>query len=330
MATYTIDSVQDLIDLTLLSGKFAGKLWKDNLFNLTTNLDLTGVDPLGDGTGWFPIGTWDSGSWFNGFFDGLGHTISNMTINRVADHQGLFGSFDGDAGSNVDACDNASVTNAGGFVLITQATKFQDTRPGMLINVTNWNGGTYSTGFSYVTARTDDSVTLDLAYVDAVVSGVKAAVGTNATPNNNPVKNLGLINVNITANTNVGGMVGSTLGPGIVNDTPIKNCYVTGVISATGTVGGFLGFSNNGYCKDCWADVDITVTTLTGVLAAGGFVATDAIGTDCVNCYSLGSVTLIGDAADRTFMGGFIGDPDFTQGDYTSAPHCAVTEGAGG
>ena len=48
MAIYTIDTTQDLIDLSLLSGKFEGIIWRDNLFNLTTDLDLTGVDPLGD------------------------------------------------------------------------------------------------------------------------------------------------------------------------------------------------------------------------------------------------------------------------------------------
>ena len=248
MATYTIDSVQDLIDLTLLSGKFAGIIWKDNLFNLTVDLDLTGVDPLEDGKGWKPIGTWASGKWFNGFFDGQGHKISNMTINRpTEDHIGLFGSLDGDA-------DGADPTL------------------------------------------------------------------------NNPIKNLALVDVDITGDHAVGGMIGSSLGNH--DDKPIKNCSVTGVIALNMIGGGFVGSSNNGCFKDCWTNV--AVTSSLSRTSIGGFIGADSIGTDCINCYSLGAVIAEGDPESRTYIGGFIGEINWEIGDESEGDHCALTAGADG
>ena len=82
MATYTIDSVSDLEDLASKTGKFEGVEWTDNYFNLTTDLDLKDSDPLGDGSGWVPIGLWGLDTFFNGYFNGQGHVISNLTINR--------------------------------------------------------------------------------------------------------------------------------------------------------------------------------------------------------------------------------------------------------
>lgn len=241
MATYTIDSVQDLIDLTLLTGKFEGATYKDNLFNLTVDLDLTDVDPLDDSTGWLPIA---NGDYFNGYFDGKGHTISNMTISRAGGSSGLFGALDG-----------------------------------------NYDGATYA---------------------------------------NNPIKNLGLIDVNITGAARAGGMFADTFGPGLRSEGifPIKNCYVTGTIATSRIGGGFAGGSNNGYFLDCWCDVDVTVTTVgPGHYAeVGGFLGFDSPNTDCVNCYSLGAVVHANplDATEDTELGGFVGqaDDDYATSSY--------------
>jgi hypothetical protein len=227
-ASYTIDSVSDLNDLTNLSGKFNGIIYANNTFTLTTDLDLTGADPAGDGKGWKPIGTWASGEFFCGYFDGDGYTISNMTINRPTEnYQGLFGAIDEDM---------------------------------------------------------DGAETLD-----------------------SPIKNLAVIDANVIGASSVGIMVGSTLGSGIATDVPIKNCYVTGYASGTDNcyLGGFVGFSNNGYFLNCYADV--TVSTIFSDCQMGGFLGYDTIGTDCVNCYSVGLVNNSGPVTGDTEVGGFIG-----------------------
>ena len=331
MATYTIDSVQDLIDLTLLSGKFAGVLWKDNLFNLTADLDLTGVDPAGDGKGWWPIGDWDLGDWFNGFFDGQGHTISNMTINRPArNHVGLFGSIDPVSGKDVDTWDNGAATEGDGSkVLITQEGRFDSTRAGMIATI-NWNDVTYSDGEYTVLASADDnSILVDLAFAGNIASGVSGKVGKESTLTNNPIKNLGLIDVNIAGKSSVGGMIGSCLGFNILAGFPVKNCYVTGTIDAAGSVvGGFIGSSNNGYFLDCYTNVDIIVTSTDGRCSLGSFVGMDSINTDCVNCYGVGSLTHIGTNNHNTYIGGLCGELNYDVVDYNA--DCAVSQGAGG
>jgi len=225
---YTIDSQQDLIDLTLLSGKFNGVLYGDNTFTLTTDIDLAGVDPLGDGKGWLPIGLWGAHAFFAGTFDGGGYTISNMTINRPATDQiGLFGAIDPD---------------------------------------------------------------MDSASYDS-----------------NPIKDLAVVDANVIGNSMVGVLIGGILGMGISNGYPVQNCYVSGTVTAGdgGYCGGFVGYSNNGYFLNCYADV--TVNSIFSDCILGGFVGYDTIGTDAVNCYSVGLINNSAPVTGDTYAGGFIG-----------------------
>jgi len=224
MAAYTIDSVSDLEDLASKTGKFEGVPWKDNTFKLTVDLDLQNSDPLGDESGWVPIGTaW--GDPFNGYFDGQGHIISNLTINRAdADNQGLFGGID---------------------------PSFDDG------------------------ARTD-----------------------------NPVRNLGLVNVSIVCSNgaHLGGCVASTLH--FNSDYPIKNCYVTGSISGGRQIGGLIGGANSTYVENCYADVHVTGSS--DYMELGGFCGQFTGSGIFANCYSIGEVTYTG-GGDGSEVGGFIG-----------------------
>lgn len=64
----------------------------DEDYLLTADIDCEGFDS-GDGFGFAPVGT-NSGSWapFTGTFDGQGHVISNLTVNRQSSHErALFG-----------------------------------------------------------------------------------------------------------------------------------------------------------------------------------------------------------------------------------------------
>jgi hypothetical protein len=70
----------------------------DGDYELTANLDCTTFD-YGDSGGFMPVGstavTWDP---FTGTFDGNGHTITGLTIDRPNDDDiGLFGALEEDA-----------------------------------------------------------------------------------------------------------------------------------------------------------------------------------------------------------------------------------------
>ncbi|MEJ1963090.1 MAG: filamentous hemagglutinin N-terminal domain-containing protein [Gammaproteobacteria bacterium] len=105
----TVDVYSVINDMTAvqamnsnLSGKFA----------LGSNLDASGV------TGFAPIGPradyWDTGNDFAGIFDGLGHTISNLTIDRPGDsYVGLFNTIDGVATVRNIGLVNANVSGYG-------------------------------------------------------------------------------------------------------------------------------------------------------------------------------------------------------------------------
>ncbi|WP_343256338.1 InlB B-repeat-containing protein [Ligaoa zhengdingensis] len=101
---YEIKTVEQLENLSALVA--AGTTFEYKYFKLTSDLDLSGVcHPAGPGVeekSWNPIGTsafqggdwepWDPTKGFGGYFDGDGHSVTELYINRPEeDFQGLFG-----------------------------------------------------------------------------------------------------------------------------------------------------------------------------------------------------------------------------------------------
>ena len=108
------------------------------------------------------------------------------------------------------------------------------------------------------------------------------------------VKNLGVINVNITGQGYVGGLVGQ-----VSNAVIIEDCYATGSVSGSSSfVGGFVGF-NYGNIRSCYATVSVTGSSNW----VGGFVG-QSNGT-IENSYATGNVTGSGNN-----VGGFVGIGD--------------------
>jgi len=110
------------------------------------------------------------------------------------------------------------------------------------------------------------------------------------------ISNVGLVDVNIVGNKNVGGLVGDAYIAGFVD-----NCYVTGTIEYTGTgyytqVGGLVGRST-AVIRNSYAKVDITSSSLGERI--GGLVGYNRY--KIFNSYATGSVTGSGD------VGGLVG-----------------------
>lgn len=165
------------------------------------DLDLSGIN-------WDPIGQPESirdddgmvletYGYFQGTFDGNGHTIKNLTINRPdEDHVGLFG---------------------------------------------------------------------------AVYDSAK-------------IQNLGLVDVDVTGNDDVGGLVGYAVG----NSIEISNCFVTGSVRGEDFVGGICGWNavyakiSNSYVDNINVVGNSLVGGITGCLYFFGHIS---------NCYASGSVT---------------------------------------
>lgn len=148
------------------------------------------------------------------------------------------------------------------------------------------------------------------------------------------VYDLGLTNVNIQANSMVGGLAGlisgslvtrtyvegtvtSTTGAfgsgfhtglfaGRITDTQVTTSYSRGTVNGdTTSIGGFAGLidgsSNTGSVIDqCYARVNVTPNSTTSTVKAGGFAA-ELAGASVTNVYTLGTVQ------GRGFVGGVFG-----------------------
>ena len=114
------------------------------------------------------------------------------------------------------------------------------------------------------------------------------------------VNNLGLtdINVNISGeNVSCGGFAGISEWPAHIN-----GCFVTGKIQVSdcsyGQIGGITGYLNKGYIKNCYSDVEISVSGksegswgyLGGIAGLVSYESGDSNEISC--CYSIGSVSV--------------------------------------
>lgn len=251
MATYTIDSVQDLIDLTLRSGKFLGIPWKDNVFSLTTDLDLVGVDPLGDGLGWWPIGQWASGDFFNGVFHGNGYIISNVTMDRSAsEHGGFFGCIDPDADGA--SWEHDTVTDLGLENVNISGKSYVGGLVGYVL------GANYSSGWG-----------IKNCYVTGIVTTTRLGGGFVGGSNNGYYKDC-YTDVQVNC-VNSRCELGSFIGAAYIG-ARCENCYGKGLINNSGPVTGDTevgGFSGSAVVTfsgtDCFWDKDTTSKVVDGV-----------------------------------------------------------------
>jgi hypothetical protein len=180
----------------------------DYYYNLSDDLDLSTY--LTNGVTWTPIG--NSTSKFAGKFDGLGHTISNLTINASSNMIGLFGytnSF-------------ATINNLGLVDVDIQSSE------GYLGGLVGFNNGAISK-----------------AYVTGSVSGkdiIGGLVGFNG----------GTITDSYSATTVTGSSsgIGGLVGWNIQGD--ISNTYSTGVVTGIGEVGGLVGTNAGSIDNSFW------------------------------------------------------------------------------
>jgi hypothetical protein len=226
-------------------------------FVLGANINAAATSAWNGGAGFLPIG--DGATPYTGTFNGLGHTISNLTINRsTTDQVGLFGQV-GTGGSvqNIGLVGGSITGNSmvGGLV--------GKNAYGAISNsyATGTVSGTYNVGglVGY-----NDNGTISQAYASGSVNGDYSAgglVGYNF---------LGAISQSyasgsVTGTGSVGGLVG-------VNEAgAITRAYATGAVSGDTNVGGLAGF-NNGEISSSYWDTDTTGR----VDSAGGIGMTTA------------------------------------------------------
>ena len=246
-----------------------GMGWNLN-YALGSNIDATPTALWNGGAGFNPLGG-NEPPWvpFRSIFDGLGHTISNLTINRPGtDRVGLFG----------QSTNSSTLRN----VRLVDARVTGQHTVGALVgllwnNSTVWNSS--ATGGATVGINS--------------VGGLVGAMQGDAAVNGRSKVSNSFATGTVTGNDYNGGLVG---GMGVHTD--VINSYATGAVTATGAhVGGLVGGMHVGIISGSYATGTVRATALN----VGGLLGWNR--GEVSNSYATGTAT----STNNGNVGGLVG-----------------------
>jgi filamentous hemagglutinin family protein len=309
-------------------------------YALGSNINAASTSGWNSGAGFTSIGggsstTLTAPEEFSGVFDGLGHTVNNLTINvGNVNGVGLIGAI-----ASTGVVRNVGLS--GGSVAVTGANY-----AGTLVGQ---NFGTLNNSYSSATI----SATAHANYVGGLVGQtnggtVAQSYATGAVDGGSNASNVGGLvggmqggtvsfshaTGNVTGSSNyVGGLVGYMYG-GTGLNALVTNSYATGAVSGATYVGGLVGssygFKGSSTITKSYATGSVSGTTAVGGLVGHSYGGGTYGGTSTVdNSYATGSVT---GAAGATYVGGLIGNNYGLGSDGTvtnSFSAGAVSAGAG-
>ena len=259
---YKISSAEELAKLATLVNN--GTDTTGMTFVLANDIDLeTWCLEHSETGGWVPIG--DYLNEFRGTFDGNGHVIKDLLIDRDADYQGLFG----------QTSDTAIIKDLG----IEDCSVTANSRVGSLVGL-NYGGSLIKN--CYATGN-----------VRGKAMRVGGLVGMNST---NSMITSCYANVYVATDA---GQAGGLVGMNTINSV-IETCYSSGDVSSTGDcIGALVGNNyNSGFIQNCYA----LGRVLMGNDQLGGLIGLNTGSSVVENSYAQGDVLVEGSS-----VGGFIG-----------------------
>ena len=300
-------------------------------YALATSLDATGV------AGWVPFGMDSAGNIFNsgvgyqGTFEGLGNSISNLSVTSINGTAGLFASV-GDTGTVRDlSLSGMSVTGdnlTGGLAAQSFGTIVNVSLSGMITGsgatsntggLVGLNAGFIENANANVTVGGADSIGTGglVGFNIGVVDNSSVTGSVTGTTNASPIGGVGgLVGLNgggeiasshaaaaVTSGDayQAGGLVGYNLNVG-PNIGTIANSFATGSVQGgnSAIVGGLVGFNDSG---------DVAQSYATGNVAGGDFHASvgGLIGVNSggvLQSYATGAAQ----AGTGGWVGGLVGD----------------------
>ncbi len=245
MTSLGIEGSTTATDLQGMNGNLAGN------YALGADIDATATTAWNNGSGFLPVG--NGGTSFTGRFDGLGHTITGLSINSFLGDIGLFGFTDA----------NSTISNLG----LVGGSVSGDSFVGELVG---FNNGTISN--SYATGSVNGAIRIRQNIGGLVGANGGTISNAYATGNISGVINVGgLVGVNIGTISNTyatGSVSGSSSVGGLVggNSGSISNSYATGSVSSPELVGGLVGSNNGGTITNAFWDTQTTTQSI----SAGG------------------------------------------------------------
>lgn len=260
---YQIATKEQLEKLSeFINNTSSATMYTARYYELTNDIDLSEYTSNG---GWVPIGK-DGTYIFRGHFDGKGHTITGLTINRPSGVcQGLFGSVY-----------NGSIKNLGLVGVNVNA----NVNVGGLVGFMNMDGIAQN------------------CYVTGSVTGQNNAGGLVGSVSLAITINNCYTTTDVSGSFNVGGLVGS------INAGTLQNSYATGSINNLGqNTGGLAGYIRNGATLQNCAAFNSSVTGNTAGRVCGNIDGSTANGNvaaaSMIVLENGTSPNIIGDDSDR-------------------------------
>jgi len=256
---------------------------RDN-YVLGSNIDATVTSGWNAGEGFVPI---DNDGIFAGNFDGLGHTISNIFINRpTEDKVGLFGDARWNTIKNI-AMTGTNITGkdkVGSLSGHNYSVDILNSFSTGTVNGTDYVGGL--TGYF-------DVGNIKNSHTTTIVNG-NSSVGGLAGYNNSSLFSNNYATGKITGlNNHIGGLVG--LVESGYGSADISNNYATGEVSGIDYIGGLIGSS------------DSSSTNISNNHAAGDVTGNSDVGGLAGNANSSSSSYSTGNVFGTERVGGLIG-----------------------
>ena len=272
--------IWDWYDLDAIRNNLSGDYTLMNDLDSTTAGYTELASPTANGgKGWQPIGTTAKNAKFAGSFDGQGHELCDLFIDRPAKFNvGLFG-----------------VVGWGGVIENVSLTNVTVTGYSGVGGLVGWNWGTMSN--SYSTGRVTGSWRVG-GLVGWNEGGVTDSYSTGSVTSNRSVGGLAGHNSGtvtnsystgrVTGNRNVGGLVGW-------NEDTVTNSYSTGSVTGNRNVGGLVGYNSGTVSNSFW-----DTQTSGQANSAGGTGKTTAEMQDIATFTGAAwDITDVGDAEDR-------------------------------
>ena len=240
---YLIGNPLQLANLAVLVNTPAtSALWTSKYYRLTADIDLSSYS---SGEGWTPIGNFNYA--FEGHFDGAGHTVSNLYIDRTGGYTGLFGS----AGKTYNVTiENLSVTVAsitggnftGGIAGSVYGNIADCKVTGGEVSGNDYVGGLvgYLGGDSYDHEDEFDGELIN-SYSTSEVSGNDRVGGIAGAIVDGIMLNCYATGA-VSGNNWVGGITGLLRSEDLANPAKLANCYAAGAVSGNSNVGGIAGY----------------------------------------------------------------------------------------
>ncbi|MBB5369149.1 MULTISPECIES: YDG domain-containing protein [unclassified Janthinobacterium] len=280
-------------DLQGINGALGGN------YVLGSNIDATLTAGWGGG-GFVPIG---SGVQFSGRFDGLGHVVNNLYVNRQEANVGLFGSIGSTGSVSNLGLIGANITGAAGSYLGAGALAGENF--GQINNTYssgNVSGSNITTsgglvGLNYGSISNSRS---SATVVSAGFYGAGGLVGNNALSGN--ITNSSATGaVNSDATGSAGGLVAFNFGT-------VSSSFATGAVTGGQMAGGLIGYNRYDAVSGAKGIVQYSYATgaVTGHSQIGGLVGQNVSGT-ISNSYSTSGVTGTAGPAGSNLSGDKVG-----------------------